>query len=1060
MVRTYCITACLIAWIASVGAAQEAPKEKPYLVLNSGGHTDDSQVLFTRDGREVISISFDRTIRIWDAVSGTSLRTLRPPIGPGNLGMLYAAALSPDGDTLAVASHGANSKEIGIFLIGLTEGQIRQVLRGHTSNVMCLAFDSRGERLASGSHDKTARVWDLKTGAAVRVLTGHTKSIQGVAFSPQSDRLLTASDDETARIWDLGAGATLHTLRGHTSKLGGCDWSRDGKRLATGGHDQSIILWDSDGKKVFSFDKLLGEILNVRFIAGDREILFTSRGGVGKKTRAACLDLYKTGQVRAEHTHNNAVFGADVSPDGRWVVSSGGNDSEIYVWRAADGKRISQLTGQGKATWAAAWHPSGGIVAWGNDSRGSTQEATQRLEHTFSLETLERGGAPDQSYTGRLAPLGSSTLTIKGPVGKYSVHVTRGNEEVVLEGFPRPDSYEMARSGTLAPDRYAAIGADYGLYLYDITTGKHVRSFIANASAVYSVAVSPNGRYLLSASNDQTLRVWALEKTERMAIAMGLTTRVTEEGLVVLAVQPESPASRDGRWKVGDIIVALAPEGAGEYMPATNESLAKSKTVFANLKVKVKREKEDNLLEFVTKREWLTYFEYRNEPLLSLFFTAAEWIAWTPEGYYAASPGGEHLMGWHVNNASDKMASYHPAAQFRKSLYRPDVIKLLLKTGSVDRAVEIADLARGKRSPRADVAAVLPPKVRFLSPDRALAVRDPALEVRARASSVGDHPVTALHLYLDGRPLPAGTFRVASPKLGDVDALWTVVVPPGKHRLAVRAESAVSNAHSEEIEVSYAAPDPAEGVKLPTLYVLSIGISDYPGDLKLNYAAKDAQAVGKAFQDHSKPLFDKIVVKELTNKSATQREMMLAIAWLKKQPTQRDVAVLFFAGHGDLASDGTMYLMPADIERDNLEATGLSGDHIKTLLTSMPCRVILMLDACHAGGLDNKTKKRGAKSLTDELIRDLVSDERGVIALCASTGRQFALESNQYGHGLFTLALVEGLQGKGAKTSEGAVYLHHLDSYVTERVKELSQGQQSPTTARPTSVRSFPLSRP
>jgi WD40 repeat protein len=82
----------------------------------------------------------------------------------------------------------------------------------------------------------------------------------------------------------------------------------------------------------------------------------------------------------------------------------------------------------------------------------------------------------------------------------------------------------------------------------------------------------------------------------------------------------------------------------------------------------------------------------QTEPLLSLFFGRDDWIAWTPQGYYAASDGGERLMGWQVNNGVDKMATFHAAAQFRKSFYRPDVIKLLLKTGSVEKA--LARMAR------------------------------------------------------------------------------------------------------------------------------------------------------------------------------------------------------------------------------------------------------------------------------------------------------------------------------------------------------------------------------
>jgi WD40 repeat protein len=951
MSRQFWIPLCVLFGVATVASGQEVAKEQPLLVLDAGGHTAVvKRVLFGRDGREIITVSHDKTIRIWDAASGIPLRTLRPPVGKGRLGMLYAAALSPDDEMLAVGGYPEAPNSALIYLIGVGDGQIRRVFRGHTSSILSLAFDAQGKRLASGSIDQTACIWNPQTGACIQVLKGHTKPIYSASFAPQGDRLATASLDQTVRIWNVDTGVTLHTLGGHKAEVLATAWTKDGQRLATGGFDQTIRLWDRDGKLIHSFDRVGGKMSSLRFMAEDRELLFTTSASPPGDSRAACLDLYKTGTVRVAFGHSNSVHAADVSPDGRWAVSAGGNSAESYVWQLADGKKISRLAGRGQMLWAADWGPDGSYISW-----GSSQQATHLLEQTFSLETLASGGAPDATYTGRRLTLGNASLTVQGVnVLKF----TRGGQPLTFEPFA--DVNEEVRCATLLPERYAAIGTDYGLYLFDVETGKKARTFVGHTSEVWSVAASPNGRYLLSAS-DQTLRVWRLDQ---------------------------------------------------------------------------------------------------NDPLLSIFFAGPEWIAWTPEGYYAASPGGEQLGGWHVNNGLDQMATFHPASRFRKSLYRPDVIKLLLKTGSAQRALEIADEALGKKTVRTEVARVLPPTVRLVSPDKTVTTRETVLAVRARASSAGDHPVTILHLHLDGRPLPEGQFRIESPKIGDVENSWNITLAPGKHRLAVRAESAVSNVLSDEVEVTVIAPDPAEKVKLPSLYVLSIGISDYPMDLKLNYAAKDAQALAKTFQMYSKDLYEKIGVKELTDRAATQREILLGINALKKQSTQHDVAVVFFAGHGALAADGSLYLMPADIDPDNLEATGIPGDHIKNLLTGFAGKVVFMLDACHAGGVGQKTKIRGDKSLTDDLIRDLVNEDRGVIALCASTGKQFALESNEFRHGLFTLALVEGLQGKATKTIDGAVYLHHLDAYVTDRVKELSQGRQSPTTARPTSVRSFPLTRP
>jgi hypothetical protein len=93
-------------------------------------------------------------------------------------------------------------------------------------------------------------------------------------------------------------------------------------------------------------------------------------------------------------------------------------------------------------------------------------------------------------------------------------------------------------------------------------------------------------------------------------------------------------------------------------------------------------------------------------------------------------------------------------------------------------------------------------------------------------------------------------------------------------------------------------------------------------------------------------------------------------------------------------------------------------------------------------------------------VRDLTREENGVVVMCSTTGRQYSLENNAHRAGNFTVALVEGLSGKAAKGSDGAVYLHHLDAYVTDRVKALSKGRQHPVTSKPSTIASFPLARP
>ena len=239
--------ALLILLICRHVGAQEPAAAPPILVLDSGGHTAlVRKVLFTPDGQEVISVSWDKTIRTWDVASGESLRVLRPPVGLGQEGRLWDAALSPDGRFLAVGGWGIGEGIGWIYVLSMRTGRIEQVLKGHTDIVNCLAFARRPDGrniLASGGWDRTARLWDLATGRCVQVLGDHGESVRGVAFAPDGSRLVTASYDKKARIWSVADGRCESVLEGHTEGLLCVAWSPDGETLATGGFDRSIRIW-------------------------------------------------------------------------------------------------------------------------------------------------------------------------------------------------------------------------------------------------------------------------------------------------------------------------------------------------------------------------------------------------------------------------------------------------------------------------------------------------------------------------------------------------------------------------------------------------------------------------------------------------------------------------------------------------------------------------------------------------------------------------------------------------------------------------------------------------
>ncbi|KAH7180158.1 hypothetical protein DER46DRAFT_640400 [Fusarium sp. MPI-SDFR-AT-0072] len=120
-----------------------------------------------------------------------------------------------------------------------------QTLEGHCDSVNSVAFSADGQRLASGSVDKTVKIWDAATGAYIQTLEGHAASVNSVTFSADSQRLASGSADKTIKVWDAAMGACLQTLKGHSSSVNLVAFSADGQRLASGSDDKTIMVWDT-----------------------------------------------------------------------------------------------------------------------------------------------------------------------------------------------------------------------------------------------------------------------------------------------------------------------------------------------------------------------------------------------------------------------------------------------------------------------------------------------------------------------------------------------------------------------------------------------------------------------------------------------------------------------------------------------------------------------------------------------------------------------------------------------------------------------------------------------
>jgi WD40 repeat protein len=137
--------------------------------------------------------------------------------------------------------------------------QQRITLYEHTSWIRSLAFQPHGDLLASGSDDRTVRLWNRQTGQCVRTLSGHGGRVRGVAFHPDGKLLASSSEDGSIRLWDIPTSECVGILGGHLQRLLTLAFSSDGKLLASGSNDTTIYIWSLNGQTGQDVDQNVGQ---------------------------------------------------------------------------------------------------------------------------------------------------------------------------------------------------------------------------------------------------------------------------------------------------------------------------------------------------------------------------------------------------------------------------------------------------------------------------------------------------------------------------------------------------------------------------------------------------------------------------------------------------------------------------------------------------------------------------------------------------------------------------------------------------------------------------------